>query len=808
MMLKLPNVRSGSDSRSDSGAIIVIFAICLVPLIALIALAIDIGRMAEASSKTKGTVGLASLAGLEAYYLAPAPGGETDPLKIHKFRLGEAIDRIEELLALTESSTVGHAGLPLVKSGQQEFKEGSGALDDRQTDTSGTITPGQWFFSEPAVGCANWKNPDNSTDTSACPCQGATKGWAKPCFRANSSTETIVTALKIDYHTKESGGVSTAVEATFSRVLGYDSLHFGVSTIAAVAPRALAFSVDNSRSMTFGNFLQWDGSPGNARTAAEYVYPLRNTDPPCIGSANPCTDVSGTPNGCRFATASSGYFRGVYNAMVVDGPRPGVPLRPNTYHYYDDYECFNIDNNGVNERYLIATKIGYNYDNNGDKASDGVYNGPEPLNSVLQGIYTVATSLEKISVAGDRILVFSFDNRTPNDLTGMPADKRRAVGPTSVGEEDFKDLKRLVKTEGQSAADVTNRINALFFPLAGASTDIPGAMAYALDQLNEMGANESLRMHTMFSDGVTQCSHRGGSYQDFLSFDSGTNKFTLKGDTCMDAASDPTTPAASGLKNTVTHDSSTWGNYAYGNHIWSLWEASAIASRDLSKLDGDLSPSTHNRQKEFLQDESGAGKDFKTYQELGMKFNFVAVGDPAMPHTLLKKSPNDPNKCMTDSEARKADDWFVTYDPTYVDDAWAKYNSGGTPTPYALATNYMYEAAKQTDGFYFPVRKPCSAVDSRLDSSCKFKSGGSAGKSMQTYLDNRCKTGYRHPGMPDNNACWGSWGISHVYDVPYSDNCGRLTCDPQCKNVGEQVETAMKQMLSQNPFVLVSELDD
>ena len=255
MVLSLP--RGHKETPEERGAIIVLFALCLVPMIAFIALAIDVSRMAESSSKAKASVGFASLAGLESYYTTKVPAEKTDPNEVHKYRLEKAIDRVEELLALTESSNIGTSGAALTETGQHEFKEGSGALTSRTADISGVVTPGQWFFSEPSVGCANYVPEGGGEDTQACPCQGATKKWDKQCFRAAGANDTIVTAMKVDYNTKSHNGISTAIEATFSRVLGVDSINFGVSTIAAIAPRALAFSIDNSRSMTFGNFTPY-----------------------------------------------------------------------------------------------------------------------------------------------------------------------------------------------------------------------------------------------------------------------------------------------------------------------------------------------------------------------------------------------------------------------------------------------------------------------------------------------------------------------------------------------------------------------
>lgn len=793
---------------NQSGAIIVLFALLLVPLIAFVALTIDVGRMAEASSKTKETVGLASLGGLETYYGTKAPVGVTDPYEIHKVRLAAAIDRVEGLLSLSESATIGHTGQPLFESGEHELRDGSGALTSRSTDISGTVTPGQWFFSEPSVGCSNYTKEGGGADSSTCPCQGETKKWNKPCFRANLANETTITAMKIDYHTKDHNGISTAVETTFAKVLGFESVHFGVSTIAAVAPRALAFSIDNSRSMTFGNFIPYEiGGSTPRREAAEYVYPLAPSDPPCVNGANPCI----AKNSCGFDTDAATIYRFVYNAMVVDGQR-GASLMPSTYHYYDDYKCYEIDNNGKSERYLIASKIGYDYDDDGDGEPDGKYNGPEPLNSVLQGIYTVALSLEKVSVAGDKILAFSFDDRTPNDLTNLSADKRRVVGPTSVGESDFEELKSLVKVQGQTDADVQNRIEKLFFPLIGSSTDIPGAMAYALDQLSAMGASESLRMHTMFSDGVTNCSHRGkDDYQDFLEYNSSTKKFSLRKDVCMDSHQDDPQKKAgkadeTDYMNKASHDSSGWGIYAYGNHIWSLWEANAIASRaqctgsGSGNLDCSIDPPTHILQKEYLNAPGTEAANFKTYRDLGIKFNFVAVGDSALPHTILAQSPFNSNKCETDSEARSHGDFYVHYDPTQIDDAWDSYNSGNTEMPYALATAYMYQTARQTDGFYFPVRKPCNQVSKFLSSACRF----SGGQTLGAYLDGMCASNHRDS---DGSSASCPWGSSNVYIKPYTDACGRLTCDPECKGVGAQVEKAMLEMLNQNPFVLVTELN-
>ena len=79
------------------------------------------------------------------------------------------------------------------------------------------------------------------------------------------------------------------------------------------------------------------------------------------------------------------------------------------------------------------------------------------------------------------------------------------------------------------------------------------------------------------------------------------------------------------------------------------------------------------------------------------------------------------------------------------------------------------------------------------------------GVSMTDYLDSKCAANSHYP-TPSSCRFDTNWVNSHVYSSPYTDACGRLKCDPKCMSVADQVGDAMRQMLSQNPFVLVSPL--
>lgn len=784
--------------KKESGAIVIVFLLVLVPIIALIALAIDVSRLAEASSKAKASTGLAALGGLESYYYTKPPVGMTDPHDIYQLQLTAAFDRIEQILTTSESANIGAPGTPLVQTGVHEFRDASGALTGRASDVTGTITPGRWFFSEPGGSCADW-DPSGvgAPDTETCPCGGLAKVWTEPCFRANDATDTQLTALKVDFHSKSGGtGIGTEVRSVFGQIIGIDTSQYSFSIIAALAPRALAFSVDNSRSMTFANFVPATTS-SPAITNAEYVYPLKvGTDPGCrTNHGNPCDSIGD----CKFVNS---YYTVMYESMLMRGARDLSTPESSKVHYYDDYECFDVVDNGVAERYLIATKIGYDVDDDGNGVADAdKYNGPEPLNSVLQGIYAMVSTLEQISVAGDSVLVFSFDQRSPSDFTVAATNAlKRQVGPASLGTTEFNELKSVVKTEGQTMSDVHNRIDHLFFPMSAASTDIPGAMMYALDQLDKMGSNESLRMHTTFTDGASECSHysNGGPFREFLVKDNVTQKYNLKADHCMNAQS---YPGNFGLKGTA-HTSSSWGANAFGNHVWSMFEANAIASKTSGLGKTENAPyNVTNPEKSFANTTT-----FKSYKDLGMKFNVVIVGDTAMPHTVLKQSAQDSSKCMTDAEARAGNDWFTSFEPTgtnnyNIDANWDAFNDPSVANPYTLATVFMYEAARATDGFFFPIRKSCAALDpANVDANCM-----NGGVSMTDYLDAQCAA---NPHYPTPSACrfTTNWVNSHVYAGPYTDACGRLKCDPKCMDVADQVGDAMRQMLSQNPFVLVSPL--
>src|SRR5262245_57891920 len=84
----------GAMRSAERGGILVLFAIMLVVLVALTALAIDTNLMLTSQEEARRFVRLASLAAAERYYDSADCGGSECT---HEYRMQQAIARISEI---------------------------------------------------------------------------------------------------------------------------------------------------------------------------------------------------------------------------------------------------------------------------------------------------------------------------------------------------------------------------------------------------------------------------------------------------------------------------------------------------------------------------------------------------------------------------------------------------------------------------------------------------------------------------------------------------------------------------------------
>lgn len=144
----------------------------------------------------------------------------------------------------------------------------------------------------------------------------------------------------------------------------------------------------------------------------------------------------------------------------------------------------------------------------------------------------------------------------------------------------------------------------------------------------------------------------------------------------------------------------------------------------------------------------------------------MAIGDHVGPHTLDLSSvplPVDSNgntigsgPCLTDEDARKANIKFVR---GFSDsqDTPAAYDANSSENPYFEVNEYLYDIARKTRGFWMPIR-------SDGGSNCEPKT--------QCFSNN-----------------------------PVTAN--RVTTDPECRDLGQQITDYMSKIIDENPYLVV-----
>jgi hypothetical protein len=164
-----------------------------------------------------------------------------------------------------------------------------------------------------------------------------------------------------------------------------------------------------------------------------------------------------------------------------------------------------------------------------------------------------------------------------------------------------------------------------------------------------------------------------------------------------------------------------------------------------------------------------------------IKLHFLMFGSYGAPHTLLKKGIKNSSGCMDDGEAREANPPadFVDYNNGSAANIFTAIRDmyKTTPAAFYYRPNQFYELVRQTDGLWIPLRQPCNYGDKN---ACH-------GGALMDELDSKCAA------SADLLKSYGG----------YTDSYGRLTCDPHCFSIREQIESAVEQIAGRAPYVLV-----
>lgn len=728
----------------EKGAVLVFVAIIAVAIVLMIGLAIDTLRIGSAKQKQQRTAELAALAALEAYIAAPGS---------HEDKIEAAIYKAEKVAASDENILkTPIPGLHQAKIGALSLEETSTGQGD---NVYGTMTAGRWWFSAPEDGCGTKPEP--------CPClSGVFNG---PCFEAFKSPPTPPTqasAFLVNLRTESSNPVKTIFAKAGK---GMDSIHLHSSATASLVPRHAAFVVDMSRSIVEdSNFHDQNtfydpadpanlaASDPNAPWPSWAAYRLTG---PCTSAeeANavliPDSKLVRRPAKLIWVGCNAFHAPGTVPANCtwpgLKSYRPGG-LEDISHHYKDDYACqgFDSDGDGSFDQWYLVEKNHVPRDvwQRGVKRT---YVGPEPLSSIMGGIWQTIAVMETYSVPDDRIIFIGFDH----DII----ERTRVVGPTYKddltldpvsGKLLFTTLKELTDISASGAENSLNlRAERGWFPRDLAGTDLPQALLAAWQNLTEMPGSESADSWTaVFSDGVSICSH-GNPFMTF----SEPNSFSL---------------GVSEECNVQNPD---------------LHAASYMEMQQIS--DGVYTATP------------GFPEQFKTFTTQGIRIHSFLFGAGIQPHNFLVDdgSGSASGRCLTDTEVRANPAWQWT-----ADSAWSTVtNTYSYPDDAYFAPNHLFHnfLSQPGGGNFVPIRPDCG-VEFSPDDYCKSQSG-SEGEILSSV--NSCVVAGAEAECPYPEA------QKHLNN--YLVRAGRVICDPGNRSTSDQINEALTKLFEDNPFLIV-----
>lgn len=208
--------------------------------------------------------------------------------------------------------------------------------------------------------------------------------------------------------------------------------------------------------------------------------------------------------------------------------------------------------------------------------------------------------------------------------------------------------------------------------------------------------------------------------------------------------------------------------------------------------------STCTSSRSCSDDESGFSASFqetkgilsKDFLEKGVRVHFVLSGDYVKPHTLLAPSLDTPGSCMTEDEARTRGISLV--DTRGDSSAFTNAVLYGQSASFFHPANAFFSLVQGSGGHWAPLREccrdasgNCSDVRSQIQALCAESEPGSSEIS--------------DPYLPE-----GSLIPKVIANSAFTDDAGRLSCDPAGRSKREQIKNYISQLIGEHsPIVLV-----
>lgn len=430
---------------ADSGAVMVLTVIFLGVLLAFMTIVIDEMRMGSVRQESQNHAGLAAISALEEFIASP-PG----------FKHARAIERANTVSGFNMVLNTDHS-------------------DPVSENSNPKIEFGQWYFVNPV---------DNST-----PCQGnGSSSPTPPCFVPKVGTEDI-NAIRI------SGEFYPQLNLLFAPAV-FGTHHFAVpvKATASVIPMQGIALFDLSRSMvkeTHDAMKDGSGTPLLKPNGAPYLHRYGY--------------YLATPNGLAGPTLQDQDW----TELETNFPTRGGNTDP-TAHFASDYKdaggvatditlLNDSDYNGTYTEHhpnpsslpqFSSAPAVYRMDSRG---SGGGYIGPQPYSNLLLALQQTVLRLKNRRVAGSKFGVIFYD-----DKLSWP----RVFSLT----DDFDYLLQFLDPTDPNSKFLRSKHK--IFPGADAKgTNSPAALSEAARQLfnvNEAGIPAS-KFVMLMGDGVTNC---------------------------------------------------------------------------------------------------------------------------------------------------------------------------------------------------------------------------------------------------------------------------------------------------------------
>lgn len=815
---------------NNKGLVLPLLALLLIPIILLLALAIDTARLSITQSEQRSVAEMLCLSALEQYQSTAGT---------HATRFQSGIDRAADLIREEDNALLGQWlqtqwTLLTDPFAVPAFSHPGAGMTSPVGDWGelGTFEPGTFWWDPPGVPT----DPNNCNDFIAtnpgadpfCPCPEVvsapgTYAWEGECFQRTASTENVASAVRVRLHTHD----NSPVNVIFGTGYNQQQMTIAAEATCALIPRKGVYAVDLSASTITDTHLAFVAQHPSQEDSESWQYgahaSLALSDPVCNPgdpTINPCLNTD-----CNFDTPIYGATyenitqpcKDPYSQMIIPidppappyveyfdlcsvAPRavdgytniPAAPIPNNTgtgpggvmrsqffgsffppvKHFQDDYQCVIVNVGGADQHYLIDNYIGpVTRDLDMADAEGPEYIGEEPLTGILTGIHSGMEVMESRTIAGDEISIIGFDHQ----ILAM-----RSIGPLNTSDPLFADVKDEIdvlelsipagpaRRDAQRQNKIERAVNRFFI----SRTDRVDGGSLALAQTDLPGI--LMQANALLGGNVRETADR------FVVL------FTDGISSCSHGDDHPREVGVPGGSTGIRN---------VGYDFLDFTGPSPVMKTDICVTpgtimnDGIYSGVFMNHLASMLESQAllngnGPFAPFLTdgvneqlsFADANIKLHLFLVGEAVRPHELLRKSESDPGRCMTSAEARALEYEMVEYVNPYGLLAVGTFNqmlSGNASRPYEASSYSWYkEGVWETGGLYQPARPPCEpGTQARLDAEC---GGSSVMPGEVVLLDS--------PGIADK---------------------GKVYCDPGERTIGEQATEFVQAIYGTSPFLLV-----